>query len=69
MPYFLNSEKNLYADLLQKIVKNKVGNRLRRIEPRVVKRRRKPFPLFHKKRNIVKIKLLRKLEKILKQVA
>lgn len=69
MPYFLGSRKNLYANLLQEIVKNRVRNRLGRIEPRAVKRRRKPFPLLHKQRDLVKKKLLRKCERALKQVA
>lgn len=69
MPHFLSSNNNLYADLLQMIVKNRIGNRPGRVEPRVVKRRRKPFPLLHKKRSILKTGLLIKKERELKQVA
>lgn len=53
MPFLLkggDSKKETYAKLLSLIVKNKVGNRPGRSEPRMVKRRRKPFPLLHRSR-------------------
>jgi hypothetical protein len=68
-PHFLNASRNqanaLYLVLLGQIVQNKVGNRPGRVEPRVVKRRRKLFPLLHKPRWILKTRLMRKLEKTL----
>ena len=74
MPHFLhsavNKDNNLYKNFLKQVVKNKIGNRSGRMEPRVVKRRRKPFPLLHKQRSVEIARLLRKREKIiLKQAA
>ena len=73
-PYFLSGseEKNkiLYAEMLQLIVKNKIGNRPGRTEPRAVKRRPKAFPLLSKPRIIERIRLTKKIEKrILKNAA
>ena len=69
MPHFLNSNKArnkiMYAELLRKIVKNKVGNRPGRIEPRAVKRRRKPFPALNRPRIFEKEKLMKKIEKMI----
>jgi hypothetical protein len=69
MPYFINtnSKKNqmMYAELLKNIVKNKVGNRPGRIEPRRVKRRPKPFDTLNRPRFIEKEKLERKLERMI----
>lgn len=61
--------KTLYSELLKAIVRNKVGNRPGRVEPRAIKRRGKPFPLLNKPRVILKKRLMRKLEKtLLKEV-
>ncbi len=45
-------------------VKNKIGNRAGRIEPRAIKRRPKAFPLLKKSRDVEKNKLMRKVKKI-----
>jgi hypothetical protein len=68
MPYFSNDgilNKLIFDNMLRLVVKNKIGNRPGRLEPRAVKRRRKPFPLLHVPRNIAKLKLEKKREKIL----
>jgi hypothetical protein len=69
MPHFINSnsEKNkmVYAELLKNIVKNKIGNRPGRIEPRRVKRRPKPFDTLNRPRFIEKAKLERKLQRLI----
>jgi hypothetical protein len=71
MPHFVNSSVNknkiLYEKLLALIVKNKVGNRPGRIEPRVIKQRQKPFPKLNKPRNIEKLRLIRKMEKMIRK--
>ncbi len=73
MPYFLtsNAEENsrLYTKLLKLIVKNKIGNRPGRIEPRLIKQRRKPFKTLKQPRSIEKIELRNKLEKKHKRYA
>jgi hypothetical protein len=67
MPHFLNSNarqnKMLYAEMLVLIVKNKVGNRPGRVEPRVIKQRHKPFPTLKCQRSIEKERLIKKLNK------
>lgn len=67
IPRFTHSKSNknirLYEWLLQEITKNKVGNRPVRIEPRVIKRRRKPFPLLQRPRSIEKERLSRKMKR------
>lgn len=67
MPYFLKSDirknKILYAEMLSLIVKNKVGNRPGRVEPRVIKQRQKPFPTLKRQRSIEKEILMKKLNK------
>lgn len=68
MPYFSKnrtSNKLIFEQMLLLIIKNKIGNRPGRQEPRAVKRRRKPFPLLHVKRDITKLKLRIKQEKML----
>ena len=69
MPQFLNSSKRknkmLYDEMLILIVKNKVGNRPGRIEPRVIKQRPKPFPTMNKPRTIEKERLMRKIKKMI----
>ena len=69
MPHFihLNSKKNqiMYAVLLKNIVKNKIGNRPGRIEPRRVKKRPKPFDTLNRPRFIEKAKLERKLQRMI----
>lgn len=58
MPHFLNSSarknKLLYAEMLALIVKNKIGNRPGRVEPRVIKQRHKPFPTLKRQRSVEK---------------
>jgi hypothetical protein len=67
MPHFINSneEKNkiLYSEMLKLIIKNKVGNRPGRIEPRAVKQRPKAFPSLSKPRMVEKMRLMKKIEK------
>ena len=67
MPQFLSSSiaknKMMYSELLKLIVKNKVGNRPGRIEPRVIKQRPKPFPTLKGPRKSEKMKLMRKVQK------
>lgn len=67
MPYFLNSNvmenQMLYSAMLSLIVKNKIGNRPGRVEPRVIKQRHKLFPTLKRPRNVEKEKLMKKLNK------
>jgi hypothetical protein len=67
MPHFLKSgirkNKILYTEMLSLIVKNKVGNRPGRVEPRVIKQRQKPFPTLKRQRSIEKEILMKKLNK------
>lgn len=69
IPHFLNSsdEKNvkLYDQMLHLIVKNKVGNRPGRVEPRVIKQRSKPFPTMKVPRKIAKNRLEKKRDKLI----
>jgi len=69
MPYFINASTNknkrMYTEFLKQIVKNEVGNRPGRIEPRVVKRRRRPFPALNRPRIIEKERLVRKMKKLI----
>ena len=73
MPIFLCSgvkkNKLLYKKLLALIVKNKVGNRPGRVEPRMIKQRQKAFPKLNKPRNIEKKRMLKKIEKMLSRNA
>jgi hypothetical protein len=66
-PFFLSGSKNknkiLYKKMLEWIVMNRVGNRPGRIEPRLVKQRRKAFPLLKRPRALEKIKIMKKVEK------
>ncbi len=66
-PHFKRDSKNknikLYQELLRLISLNPVGKRPGRIEPRVVKKRRKPFPLLKKPREIVRRKLINKINR------
>ena len=60
----------MYAGLLELIIKNKVGNRPGRIEPRAVKQRPKPFPRLKRPRIIEQKRLMKKITKrILKDAA
>lgn len=65
MPHFLNSStsknKIMYAEMLGLIVKNKIGNRPGRVEPRVIKQRHKPFPTLKRQRSVEKERLMKKL--------
>lgn len=67
MPYFASSDnnknKNIYEKMLALIVKNKIGNRPGRFEPRLIKQRRKPFKPLNKPRSIEKNRLKKKFEK------
>lgn len=67
IPHFFNNSKNknqrLYKELLKEIVKNAVGDRPGRSEPRAVKRRPKPFVRLKKHRSFEKIKLMRQRER------
>lgn len=58
-----NKNGRLYKELLIGIVANKVGNRPGRIEPRVVKRRRKPFPALNKPRRTVRQKMINRINR------
>jgi len=64
MPRFLgvkaSKRSDIYRILLSKIVLNTVGDRPGRVEPRVVKRRRKPFPTLNVTRQTERNKILRK---------
>ena len=52
-----------YHNLLSLIVSNKVGNRAGRIEPRAVKRRRKPFPTLNNNRKLEQKKIMQNQKK------
>ena len=69
MPHFIhsNSKQNqvMYTELLKNIVKNKIGNRPGRVEPRRVKRRPKSFATLNRPRYIEKAKLERKLQRLI----
>jgi hypothetical protein len=73
MPHFINANRKtnqiMYAELLKNIVKNKIGNRPGRIEPRRVKRRPKPFDTLNRPRFIEKAKLERKLQRMISRSA
>jgi len=73
MPHFINSNSKqnqiMYAELLKYIVKNRIGNRPGRIEPRRVKRRAKPFDTLNRPRFIEKAKLERKLQRMISRNA
>jgi Transposase DDE domain len=57
------TENFLYQHLLRLIVKNKIGNRPGRIEPRAVKQKPKSFPALRNSRTLEKQRLLQQLEK------
>jgi hypothetical protein len=67
IPFFLIGSKNknniLYEKMLEWIAMNRVGNRPGRVEPRLVKQRRKAFPLLKRPRALEKIKIIKKIEK------
>lgn len=69
MPHFIhsNSKQNqvMYAELLKNIVKNKIGNRPGRVEPRRIKRRPKSYSTLNRPRFIEKTKLERKLQRLI----
>jgi len=69
MPHFLNSSvkksEMMYAEMLILIVKNKVGNRPGRVEPRAVKKRPKAFPRLNKPRIVEKKRLVKKMAKMI----
>lgn len=65
MPYFINSSANknkmMYVELLRCIVKNKIGTQPGRIEPRMLKQKRKPFPTLDRPRFVEKERLQLKI--------
>lgn len=67
MPHFLNSgeqkNKMLYAEMMRLMMRNKIGNRPGRVEPRAIKRRPKAFSSLGRPRVVEKIRLMRKIEK------
>ena len=67
MPQFFKSteqeNKMLYYEMLKSIIKNKIGNRPGRVEPRAVKRRPKAIPLLSRPRAVEKVRLMRQVEK------
>jgi hypothetical protein len=68
MPYFNNSDENInkeiFSELLRIMIKNKIGNRPGRQEPRAVKSdRRKKFRILKKPRIVEKEWLIHKREK------
>lgn len=63
MPILLGGKNYFYRDLLENIVRNRIGNRPGRVEPRAVKKRPKPFPRLKIARAIEKNRLYRKMEK------
>lgn len=69
MPHFLISSDGkidgLYNEMLRLIVKNKIGNRPGRMEPRVTKQRPKPFPTMQIARKIAKARLEKKRDKLI----
>jgi hypothetical protein len=68
MPILSNSRVSsnlIFENMLKLIVKNKVGNRPGRQEPRAIKRRGKPFPLLHVRRDIAKKKLEKQMKKMM----
>jgi len=67
LPHFINGSANdnkkMYTHMLSLIVKNKIGNRPGRIEPRKIKQRKKPFPVLNKHRHVEKSKLQKRIDK------
>jgi len=67
MPHFIcaSATKNrlMYAEMLRLIVKNRVGNRPGRVEPRAVKQRPKCFAMLNKPRSIEKMRLMKQIER------
>jgi len=63
MPRFcgvkLSKRKDCYRALLSIMVQNKVGSRPGRVEPRAVKRRRKPFPTLNHTRQTERNKIIK----------
>lgn len=74
MPHFIDSRKTnnkmLYPELLKLIVKNRIGNRPGRVEPRAVKKRPKPFDTLNRPRSVERARIMKKNErKMLKYAA
>ena len=67
LPHLISQsrEENMtsYAKMLFLIVKNKIGNRPGRVEPRMVKQRRKPFKPLNNPRHVEIDRLKNKIEK------
>lgn len=63
-PRILSANKSkragIYNTMLSLIVLNKIGNRPGRVEPRMVKQRRKSFPLLNKERKVEREKIIKK---------
>jgi len=73
MPHFVNGSTKhngrMYTRMLSLIIKNKIGNRPGRVEPRAIKQRQKPFKTLDKPRHIENIRLKKKIEKMIKKYA
>ena len=69
MPHFLKSSdeksEKLYNEMLRLVIKNKIGNRPGRVEPRVIKQRAKPFKTMQISRKIAKARLEKKRDKLI----
>lgn len=66
-PYFViaseSESKIFFSTMLELIVKNKVGNRPNRIEPRALKQRKKAFMMLTRSRDVEREKIKIKIEK------
>jgi len=60
---FLNFVKTPDEILLQAIIKNKVGNRSGRIEPRAVKKRPKAFRRLNQSRELERAEITKRMKK------
>jgi hypothetical protein len=63
----LNNEEKvlLYSQLIELVVKNKVGNRPGRVEPRAIRKRKRTFPVLKNDRKTAKGNILMRKEKYL----
>lgn len=60
-----NQKQELYLELLKEIIKNPIGKRPDRVEPRKTKRRPKLYPLMNKPRELENKALRKKLESVI----
>ncbi len=67
MPHFIHSNQKdnqkMFLRMLSLIVKNKIGTRPGRVEPRAIKQRKKAFNLLVNPRNIEQIRIKKQIEK------